>query len=79
MQKNFKKNFRPIFGKSSGPSCGIARLLSPLVNWEPIAIDQGHPSAQEPVERLQETTVAIEQDNGYSATCPQERYQVAMT
>jgi hypothetical protein len=71
MQKNFQKKFQTHVQKKFGASCGIARLLSRLVNkWEPIAIDQGHPSVQEPVERLQETTVAIEQDNGYAATCP---------
>jgi hypothetical protein len=44
--------------------------------WEPIAIDQGHASVQEAVQKLQDTTTAIEQDNGYAATYPQERDQV---
>jgi hypothetical protein len=48
----------------------------PIDEWEPIAIDQGHATVKQAVERLQETTAAIEQDNGYAATYPQERDQV---
>jgi hypothetical protein len=44
--------------------------------WAPIQINPSEPAIQEAVERLHDATTAIEQDNGYSATYPQERDQV---
>jgi hypothetical protein len=44
--------------------------------WEPIRIDPSEPVLQEAVRQLREATVAVEQDNGYAATYPQERDQV---
>jgi hypothetical protein len=44
--------------------------------WTPIQINPDEPAIQEAVRQLQEATTAVEQDNGYSATYPQERDQV---
>jgi hypothetical protein len=44
--------------------------------WAPIPINPAEPAIQEAVRRLQEVTTAVEQDNGYAATYPQERDQV---
>jgi hypothetical protein len=44
--------------------------------WAPIQINPSEPAVQEAVRQLQEATTAIEQDNGYAATYPQERDQV---
>ena len=44
--------------------------------WAPIQINPDEPAIQEAVRQLQEAATAVEQDNGYSATYPQERDQV---
>lgn len=44
--------------------------------WAPIQINPDEPAIQKAAQQLQEVTTAIEQDNGYSATYPQERDQV---
>jgi hypothetical protein len=44
--------------------------------WAPIQINPDEPAIQEAVRLLQEAATAIEQDNGYAATHPQERDQV---
>ena len=44
--------------------------------WAPVQIDPSEPVVQEAVQQLHEATTAIEQDNGYAATYPQERDHV---
>jgi hypothetical protein len=44
--------------------------------WAPIQINPSEPAVQEAVRQLHEAATAIEQDNGYAATYPQERDQV---
>jgi hypothetical protein len=41
--------------------------------WEPITLDQTDPAVVEATKQLNAATEAVEQDNGYSATHPQER------
>ena len=41
--------------------------------WEPITLDQTAPSVVEATKQLNVATEAVEQDNGYSVTHPQER------
>jgi hypothetical protein len=45
----------------------------PVDEWAPITIDQANPEVAEATKQLNAATEAIEQDNGYSATYPQER------
>jgi hypothetical protein len=45
----------------------------PVDEWAPITIDQANPAVAEATKQLNAATEAIEQDNGYSATHPQER------
>lgn len=45
----------------------------PVDEWAPITIDQTNPAVSEATKQLNAATEAIEQDNGYSATHPQER------
>lgn len=45
----------------------------PVDEWAPITIDQTNPSVAEATKQLNAATEAIEQDNGYSVTHPQER------
>lgn len=44
--------------------------------WEPIQINPSEPAVQEAVRLLGDAAAAVEQDNGYAATYPQERDQV---
>jgi hypothetical protein len=45
----------------------------PDAEWEPIPVDRGNPKLQAATEALQKTIEAVEQDNGYNATLPQEK------
>lgn len=45
----------------------------PIDEWEPIQLDHADPTVVAAVAKLAEATEAIERDNGYSATFPQER------
>jgi hypothetical protein len=45
----------------------------PVDEWAPITIDQANPAVAEATKQLNAATDAIEQDNGYSVTHPQER------
>jgi hypothetical protein len=48
----------------------------PLDEWAPITIDQNDPSVQKAVQEIRAATEAVEGDNGYAVTHPQERDQV---
>jgi hypothetical protein len=47
--------------------------VEPVDEWAPITIDQANPAVAEATKQLNAATEAIEHDNGYSATHPQER------
>jgi hypothetical protein len=50
-----------------------AAETEPVDEWAPITIDQANPAVADATKKLNAATEAIEQDNGYSATHPQER------
>ncbi|UPK37296.1 hypothetical protein IVB18_08355 [Bradyrhizobium sp. 186] len=53
-------------------------LGAPLDEWAPITIRQNDPEVANAVEQLEAATHAIEQDNGYAVTHPQERDSVVL-
>ncbi|MGX4803999.1 hypothetical protein [Bradyrhizobium guangdongense] len=52
----------------------VAEVIEPDVDeWAPITLDQTNPVVAEATKQLSAATQAIEEDNGYSVTHPQER------
>lgn len=45
----------------------------PDAEWEPLPVDRKNPNLQNATKELDKTIIAVEGDNGYSATLPEER------
>jgi hypothetical protein len=48
-------------------------LKKPDAEWEPLPIERQDPKLQKATKELDQTIAAVEADNGYSATLPEER------
>jgi hypothetical protein len=59
-------------------ACAEAKLVdadfkNPEAEWEPIPIDRASPKFERVVETIDKTIEAVEQDNGYNGTMPEEK------
>jgi hypothetical protein len=51
-------------------------FIKPEAEWEPLPVDRKNPKLEKATEELDKTIAAVEGDNGYSATLPEERTYV---